>query len=363
VAELDALARRISYAQCWEDPGVLVPALAPQPGDHVLSIASAGDNSLALALAGAERVTALDLSEPQLHLLALKLAGGHLAYEEFLQLLGLLPDGRRVFLYHRAREFLSDDARRYWDAHEDVIRTGLLGSGKFERYLGAFRQRVLPLVHTRERIEVLRVLDEPAAQREFFDAHWNNRRWRGLFRLFFSRAVMQRLGRDPAQFAQVQGSVADRLLERAEWVMTALPIATNPFLQWILTGGFADLAHAHPYLSRAGHAQLAGLGERFTLVHATLEEHLASVPAGTYSAFNYSNLFEYVPPEAYGSMLRLTARAGRPGARVGYWNLFVPRSRPQDLADRLVPDAERAAQLYAQDRAFFYSAFRLEVVQ
>jgi S-adenosylmethionine-diacylglycerol 3-amino-3-carboxypropyl transferase len=363
MAELDALARRISYAQCWEDPGVLVPALAPEPGDHVLSIASAGDNSLALALAGAERVTALDLSEPQLHLLALKLAGGHLPYEEFLQLLGLLPDGRRVFLYHRAREFLSDDARRYWDAHEEVIRTGLLSSGKIERYLASFRTRVLPLVHSRSEIDALRVLEDPAVQRDFYDGVWDNRRWRALFRVFFSRAVMQRLGRDPAQFAQVKGSVAERLLTRAEWVLTTLSIADNPFLQWILTGTYADLQRTHPYLSRAGHSQLAELSERFTLVHATLEEHLASVPAGTYSAFNYSNLFEYVPEAAHTEMLRLTAQAGRPGARVVYWNLFVPRSRPESLADRRVPDSARAAALYDTDRAFFYSAFRLEVVQ
>ena len=363
MADLDALARRISYAQCWEDPGVLVPALQPGPGDHVLSIASAGDNSLALALAGAEHVTALDLSEPQLHLLALKLAGGHLAYEEFLQLLGLLPEGRRVFLYHRAREFLAEDSRRYWDAHEDIIRTGLLSAGKFERYLGSFRRRVLPLVHSREAIEDLRRLDDPAAQRVFFDEVWNNRRWRSLFRVFFSRAVMQRLGRDPAQFAQVQGSVADRLLERAEWVLTTLPIASNPFLQWILTGTYADLERSHPYLSRAAHARLPEIEGRITRVHATLEEHLSSVPAGTYGAFNYSNLFEYVPEDAYTEMLRLTARAGRPGARVGYWNLFVPRSRPDSLAAQLEPDLERAAALSATDRAFFYSAFRLEVVQ
>ena len=39
---------RIRYAQCWEDADVLLDALDVQPGDTCLSIASAGDNSLAL---------------------------------------------------------------------------------------------------------------------------------------------------------------------------------------------------------------------------------------------------------------------------------------------------------------------------
>ena len=33
----------IRYAQCWEDADVLLQGLDVQPGDHCLSIASAGD--------------------------------------------------------------------------------------------------------------------------------------------------------------------------------------------------------------------------------------------------------------------------------------------------------------------------------
>ncbi len=39
---------QLRYAQCWEDADVLVAGLAVRPGDTVLSVASAGDNTLAL---------------------------------------------------------------------------------------------------------------------------------------------------------------------------------------------------------------------------------------------------------------------------------------------------------------------------
>ena len=50
--EIGATARfdRIRYAQCWEDADVLLDALQVEPGDTCLSIASAGDNTLALAV-------------------------------------------------------------------------------------------------------------------------------------------------------------------------------------------------------------------------------------------------------------------------------------------------------------------------
>ena len=61
-------------------------------------------------------------------------------------------------------------------------------------------------------------------------------RWRILFRLFFSRVVMGRLGRDPSFFRYVEGSVADRILARTRHALTALNPADYPYLQWILTG-------------------------------------------------------------------------------------------------------------------------------
>ena len=50
----------IRYAQCWEDADVLVAALDPQPGHVCLSIASAGDNALALLSRGPARVIAVE---------------------------------------------------------------------------------------------------------------------------------------------------------------------------------------------------------------------------------------------------------------------------------------------------------------
>ena len=56
----------IRYAQCWEDADVLLAALDPSPGAVCLSIASAGDNTLALLARSPARVVAVDLNTAQL---------------------------------------------------------------------------------------------------------------------------------------------------------------------------------------------------------------------------------------------------------------------------------------------------------
>ena len=56
----------IRYASCWEDADILVEALDIQPESQCLSIASGGDNAFAMLSKGPTKVTAVDLSLPQI---------------------------------------------------------------------------------------------------------------------------------------------------------------------------------------------------------------------------------------------------------------------------------------------------------
>lgn len=346
----------IRYAQCWEDADVLLAGLDVQPGDVCLSIASAGDNSLALLARAPARVIAVDLNPAQLACLELRVAAYRtLEHAELLELIGSVPSRRRAELYQRCRNALSTDTRHFWDAHPDDIGAGIGGAGKFERYFALFRNRVLPLVHARRRIEQL--LAGGDARREFYATHWDTWRWRLMFRVFFSRFVMGRLGRDPSFFEYVEGSVADRILERARYALTELDPAANPYLQWILTGRHTT---ALPFALRpenfaAIRANLDRLEWRCGAVEDVLTER-------SFDRFNLSDIFEYMSPANSDRLLERIARAGRPGGRLVYWNMLAPRQRPERLTDRLRPLPELAEKLFQQDKAFFYRALVVEEV-
>ena len=90
----------IRYAQCWEDADILIKALNIQPGATCLSIASAGDNALAMLAQGAGRVIALDLNPSQLHCLALRVAAYKtLSHQELLELMGSVSCRDRSALF------------------------------------------------------------------------------------------------------------------------------------------------------------------------------------------------------------------------------------------------------------------------
>src|SRR5580658_9402017 len=61
------------YPQIWEDPVVDMEALAIQPDDHIVAIASGGCNILSYLTGNPARITALDLSHAHIALNRLKL--------------------------------------------------------------------------------------------------------------------------------------------------------------------------------------------------------------------------------------------------------------------------------------------------
>jgi S-adenosylmethionine-diacylglycerol 3-amino-3-carboxypropyl transferase len=350
----------IRYAGVWEDADVLCEALAPAAaGGRLLSIASAGDNALALLTLDPAEVVAADLSAAQLACLELRMAAfRRLEHPEVLAFLGTAPSDRRAETYRSLRGDLSPGAREFWDALPEAVGRGVIHVGKFERYLRAFRTRVLPFVHPRRRIERLRVPRTLAGQEEFYAREWDTWRWRLLFRLFFSRAVMGRMGRDPAFFSHVEGSVGSRILARTRHALTALPVHSNPYLAYIMTGNYPPGALPR-YLRPEWFEAIRSRLDRVRVVQARVEE----AGEGPFDGFNLSDVFEYMSPaEHEAAYAALVARA-RPGARLAYWNLLAPRGRPESLAGRVDALRAEAAALHARDRAWFYGAFHVDEVR
>ena len=178
-----------------------------------------------------------DLSAVQLACLDLRRAAfRRLEYEPLLSFLGVRPAEDRASVYRRLEADLSEPSRAFWNSRPEDVAGGVVHAGKFERFFRLFRTRILPLIHSRKTVARLLEPRDEAGRWTFYEETWNNRRWRVLFRLFFSRFVIGRLGRDPEFFKYVEGSVSDMILSRARHALTDLPTHANPYLEYVVTG-------------------------------------------------------------------------------------------------------------------------------
>jgi S-adenosylmethionine-diacylglycerol 3-amino-3-carboxypropyl transferase len=355
---------RIRYAQCWEDSALLKEALLPAGRDCV-SIGSAGDNSFALLAHGAASVTAVEMNPAQIACIELRKAAYlNLEHPELLALIGSRPATatHRLKLYGHLRGLLPEASRSFWDNSADAIAGGIGSAGKFERYFAMFRKVVLPMAHGHKRVLDLLGERTPEERALFYQNHWNNRRWRWIFQLFFSRQLMGLLGRDPEFFRYVEGSVAQRILERTRHALVELDPSANPYLHWILTGTHGETLPEALEERHFNRIHEALREDRLRIVHAPLESLLGESATPRFDAFNLSDIFEYMSETNTAVLLGQIAAAARPGARLAYWNMLAARERPESLAQRLRSHPHEAVALLAADRAFFYSRFVIEEV-
>lgn len=365
MAETDIAARAsfetIRYAQVWEDADVLVAALRPQARDTVVSIASAGDNALALLAEGCERVIAVDLNPAQLACVRLRVAAYKiLTHSELLELLGSRTSARRRSLLEQVAVTLSPEDQRFWARIKDkVVQHGVAGAGKFESYFRLFRSWVLPFIHNRETVDELLRHRPEDERKEFYEKHWNIWGWRLMLKGFFSRQMMGRFGRDPAFFDHVEGSPAEHVARLTRKALVDQDPSDNPYLHWILRGFHGEALPRALTQERFEMVRdrLDRLELRLCTVETLAEEGVKA------DCFNLSDIFEYMSPEAHHAAYKTILDAARPGARIAYWNMMAPRRAPPALVKYVKPNPELEAKLKPLDKAFFYSDFVIEEVR
>ena len=350
----------IRYAQLWEDADVLVHALGEQKNNTLVSICSAGDNALAMLLLDPARVIVLDVSPAQIACLQMRIAAiENLEHAEFLTLIGARSTLDREKIFDHLLELVNADLAQFWEARRrGVLKHGLGGVGKFERYFRIFQKYLLPLAHSRATIDDVFVSKPFAERASFFEGRWNNLRWRTLLKLFFSNTVMGRLGRDSAFFDHVDGSLADHVASKLFHVGVDLDPSGNPYIHYILKG---EQGEALPLAWRPEHYQtIRSRLNRLEVRCGSLEAFISSGEKA--DGFNLSDIFEYMDEkmfeEVYGSILG----AANPNARLVYWNMMVLRRMPRKYSGRIETLRGTEGVGKAMDKAFFYSDFVVEKV-
>ena len=351
----------IRYSNCWEDADILLQALALKEGDICLSIASSGDNTFSLLKHNPSLVLAVDISVAQLACVELrKVAFLNLSYEDTLKFLGIYEGLDRITTYKKIRNNLSEFAQEFWDANQELIIRGIIHVGKFEKFFQLFRNRILPLIHGKRKVfELLKEKDE-STRVDFYDKEWNTWRWRILFKVFFSRTVLGRLGRDPEFFKYVEGDVANRIMERTKYALTVLPTDKNPYLEYILTGNFQNML---PFYLRKSNFEIIRKNlDKLVIFEGNIDEALQAHSTLRFNKFNLSDIFEYMSHEEYVDELNRIVSSSQKGGRLVYWNMLADRRAPENFGSRLKFLGTLAQKLFLQDKAFFYKTLIIEEI-
>lgn len=349
----------LRYANCWEDAEILIEGLQPREGAKILSIGSAGDNSFSLLTTNPDLLVAVDINKIQLYLIELKRSCiKNLPRQDTLSFLGFLPSEEREAQFNFIKNDLSGEAGTYWETHIGMIRAGIIHQGKFEKYFQLFSKKVLPWIHSKAMVDKLLHVKSEEEQRYFYDNHWNTWRWRLLFRIFFSKYLMGKLGRDPEFLKEVKGSVSDLIFDKATEHLQSERSQQNFILRYNLTGNFgSQLPH---YLHEKNYDHV-----KQNIGKLVLKEGFAQDAVSTFGNFDYmnlSNIFEYMDDERFRLTSEQLVNGTNRNGKIAYWNLMVPRQISNILPDKAVYQQELSEKLTLADQGFFYKNFIIDSI-
>ena len=351
----------IRYAQVWEDAEILLEALQINEKDNILSIASAGENALAMLTKNPNKVYAIDLNLNQIYCAELKkIAYKYLEYDECMQLIGVFESEDRIALYNKIKNELSEDTQKYFEKNIQIIEKGIINTGKFEKYFQIFGQKVLPLIHSKKTRKELLEKKSKVERINFYNKKWNNLRWQLLFRIFFSKTVMGKLGRDKAFFRYVNVNVAEHILERTKYAITELDTSENSYLQYIINGKYEKVL---PVAYRKENFEIIKNNiDKLILLTESVESFIERDDIDYISKYNLSDIFEYMDDSQMCKIYEKMRTKSSEGTIIAYWNMLADKRISKYFKDLEYKEKE-SEDLLNKDKAFFYSKFIIEEIK
>ena len=170
---------------------------------------------------------------------------------------------------------------------------------------------------------------------------------------------MGRYGRDPEFFRYVRTvAISGEIWKRAERAMSELPTDDNPYLRYTILGTFDGVL---PHYARAENFEtIRSRLDRIKFVQGAPSD-LAREPEG-YGFFNLSDIFEYMGPDLFRATAGELASRSAPGAVYAYYNMMLPRKLTDVMPDAFTRQTELADRLFANNQAFFYGAYHVDVL-
>ncbi|WP_337181259.1 DUF3419 family protein [Shinella sp.] len=373
------LFQKLVYAQIWEDPEVDMDALAIEPGQTVVTIASGGCNAFSYLLADPGRIEAVDLNPAHIAFNRLKLAALQTlpCYESFHRFYALADNKENLEDYRRfIRPVLDKASRSYWDGRSltgrrrismfrrHLYRHGLLGHfiGWGHRVARLYGVDPRLLLEARDQDEQRRLFDTMIAP--LFDkrfVRWMTRRKSSLFGL----------GIPPQQYDVLagDGSMASVLRQRLERLACDFPLSENYFAWQAFGRGYGRdrSAPLPPYLQRGNFETVRARVDRLGVENISITEWLAAKPDASVDRVVLLDAQDWMSDAQLNGLWSEITRSAAPGARVIFRtaapaNLLVGRVVPELLA-RWDYRREESLALHARDRSSIYGGFHLLVLK
>lgn len=347
---------KLIFTHNWEDPAIDEKVLEINEDDTVFTITSGGCNSLGFLRFNPSAIYCVDINPAQNYLLELKKAAfKELDYSTFCHFLGLTLCKKRKEIFHSIKNNLSREALIFWNEHLDIINHGIIMNGRYEKFV-KIAGRLLRFLQGNKKIKTFFSLSSVEEQMQFYTEQWDNKKWRWIFKTMFNKKRLAKKGlvSDYFHFDDGSSSFSESFYKRASHVMKDVPVQTNYFIALYLLGHYLNKNNVPEYLQEKNFSIIKNNINKIHPVSADSKYWLEQQPEKMFDAFALSNICELMDDEDTHKLFSEVIRTSKPGAKIIFRNLMVPREIPEVLQCKIIKDDSLSKQIQFEDRSFVY---------
>jgi S-adenosylmethionine-diacylglycerol 3-amino-3-carboxypropyl transferase len=328
-----------------------------QSGDRLLSIASGGEVPLNLLCSNTNiQILAVDISASQIQLCKLKMqAAIQLQYPMNGLFLGygrMRKSQRKELFKKLILPHLREEEKAFWSRHAKAIETGVVNSGRFERYIRKWRWLAKLLLGSRN-IKGLIKCKSLEEQQALFEKKIKNRKGvRLLFKIAFHPLVYTKRGLHAKGLQHGSEDTGERYFKRFQNFCTATSASSNYFLQYFLLGACQTQDAFPAYLQEKNRKLLAERSHMLCFRQCSLIEAIRDSEKGKFNKFHLSNIGDWVSVSEFKLLWRDLKKKLPDGAKLCC--RFLQRNHFADVNESEVAIKE-CAFLQEKDKFPFYS--------
>jgi S-adenosylmethionine-diacylglycerol 3-amino-3-carboxypropyl transferase len=347
---------KLIFTHNWEDPAIDERVLKIKDSDTVFTITSGGCNSLGYLRFNPLAIYCVDINPAQNYLMELKKAAfKELDYETCIAFFGLKECDTRKNIFSSLQKDLSPEALFFWQKNEMIIEKGIIMNGRYEKFVKV-AGKLLTLLQGHKKVKQLFTLSTLNEQKKFYEKHWDNKRWRWVFKTMFNKKRLAKKGlvSDYFHFDDGSGSFSESFYKRASHVMKDIPVQSNYFIALYFLGHYLDKRNVPEYLKPENFSSIKKNIERLHPVSVDSKYWLEQQSENMFDAFALSNICELMDDNDTHKLFSEVIRTAKPGARIIFRNLMIPREVPEDLQKVIIKDEMLSQQIQFDDRSFVY---------
>jgi len=255
---------------------------------------------------------------------------------------------------------LNENEIVFWEQNFYFIEAGVVGSGRFERYIKRMRYAAWLIIGKKNLASLISCKTLKEQNSVFHNRIASRKSLQLLFKIAFHPKLYKKRGLQEQALIHARKDTGERFYRRFEDFCTGSLASTNYFLQYFLTGKCITDDSYPEYLQPRNRSRLLVNLNNLEFKPISFQDAIREKDKGIFNKIHFSNLGDWMGSDDFSETMQLLITHCPVGTKICYRYLQKDHLLAAGI-DGIIVDRSVSENVQKKDRFPFYSTYLLTI--